>query len=84
MARVKFFNPKTGKWEYADKVFSDPKPCVTSVNGVSPDKNGNVEVSAMPDDVEQVFMLIEADMLPAVHYNGAIITDEKGNIIFRY
>lgn len=84
MARVKFYNEKTGKWEYADKAFSDPKSCVTSVNGVSPDKKGNVEVSAMPNDVEQVFMLIESDMLPAVHINGAILTDENGSIILRY
>lgn len=57
---------------------------VVSVNGVSPDKNGNIEVSAMPDDTEQLDMLIEADMLPAVHYNGAVLTDQNGRIILRY
>ena len=36
-------------------------------------------------DAEQLAMLIEADMLPAVHdSNGAILTDENGNIILRY
>lgn len=34
---------------------------------------------------EQLDMLIEADMLPAVHdSSGAILTDENGNIILRY
>lgn len=59
--------------------------CVATVNGVGPDENGNVEVSALPDDAEQITMLIDADLLPAVHdASGAILTDEKGNIILRY
>lgn len=34
---------------------------------------------------EQISMLIEADMLPAVHdASGAILTDENGNVILRY
>lgn len=58
---------------------------VKSVNGVKPDKNGNVEIDALPDDVEQIAMLIEADLLPAAHdANGAILTDENGNVILRY
>lgn len=58
---------------------------VKSVNGVKPDKNGNVEIDALPDELEQVAMLAEADMLPAVHdANGAILTDENGNVILRY
>lgn len=33
----------------------------------------------------QLEMLIEADMLPAVHdVSGAILTDENGNIVLRY
>lgn len=57
---------------------------VSSVNGIMPDKNGNVEVDALPNDKEQIVMLIEADMLPAVHENGVILTDENGNVILRY
>lgn len=66
MARVKFFNKKTGKWEYADKAFDDSG-------------------GGMPNEAEQLELLIETDMLPAVQdSNGAILTDENGNIIFRY
>lgn len=61
------------------------KGAVKTVNGVKPDKNGNVEVDALPDELEQVEILIESDMLPAVHdVNGAILTDENGNVILRY
>lgn len=35
-------------------------------------------------DTEQIALLIDTDMLPAVHENGAILTDESGNIILRY
>lgn len=36
-------------------------------------------------ELAQLEVLIEADMLPAVHdANGAILTDENGNIILRY
>lgn len=38
----------------------------------------------MPDNAEQIALLAEADMLPAVHENGAILTDQSGNIILRY
>jgi hypothetical protein len=38
-----------------------------------------------PGNSEQLEMLIEADMLPAVYdVNGPILTDEAGNIILRY
>lgn len=57
---------------------------VKTVNGVSPDENGNVEVDAFPDDSEQLALLVETDMLPAVHTNGAILTDENGNVILRH
>ena len=58
---------------------------VKSVNGIDPDENGNVQIDALPDDAEQIAMLIEADLLPAVHdASGAILTDEKGNIVLRY
>ena len=60
------------------------KGTVKSVNGVKPDKDGNVEIDALPDELEQLAMLAEADMLPAVHENGAILTDESGNVILRY
>ena len=63
----------------------DLKSGVNSVNGVTPDKNGNVEIDALPDDAEQIVMLVDADLLPAVHdANGAILTDENGNIVLRY
>lgn len=36
-------------------------------------------------DKAQLVLLIEADTLPAVHdSSGAILTDEKGNIVLRY
>lgn len=38
-----------------------------------------------PNFAEQLEMLIEADMLPAIHdVDGKILTDENGNIILRY
>lgn len=58
---------------------------IKTVNGAAPDENGNVEIDALPDDAEQIAMLIEADMLPVVHdASGAILTDENGKIILRY
>lgn len=58
---------------------------VKSVNGAKPDKNGNVEIDTLPDDAEQIAMLAEADMLPAVHDpDGAILTDQNGNVVLRY
>lgn len=61
------------------------KRCVSTVNGVSPDENGNVEIQTLPNDVEQISMLINTDLLPAVHdADGAILTDENGNVILRY
>lgn len=36
-------------------------------------------------DLEQIAMLIDVDMLPAVHDSeGAILTDENGNVILRF
>ena len=61
------------------------KGAVKSINGITPDKNGNVEIEIVPNGLEQLSMLIEADMLPAVHdVSGAILTNEQGNIILRY
>jgi hypothetical protein len=58
---------------------------VKSVNGNTPDENGNVEIDTMPDGSEQIELLIEADMLPAVATpSGAILTDNSGNVILRY
>lgn len=58
---------------------------IKTVNGVAPDENGNVEISAMPDEIEQIKALIEADMIPTIQdVNGAILTDKNGNIILRY
>lgn len=69
----------------AKQIAADAVGKVKTVNGISPDKNGNVEVDALPDNDEQLEMLIEADMLPAVYdVNGPILTDEAGNIILRY
>ncbi len=66
MARIKYYNPKTGKWEYADSQY-------------------NVGSGGNVDQESQIAMLIEVDMLPAVYdTNGAILTDENGNIILRY
>lgn len=37
------------------------------------------------DDLSQIEMLVDADMLPAVHDSeGAILTDENNNIILRF
>lgn len=72
--------------EQASQLVEFPKcDAVKSVNGVTPDENGNVTVSAMPNDLEQITILVDTDMLPAVHgSNGAILTDNSGRIILRY
>lgn len=62
-----------------------PESKLQSVNGVEPDENGNVEIDTMPDGLEQITILSEADMLPAIHdASGAILTDENRNVILRY
>ena len=62
-----------------------PESKLQSVNGIEPDANGNVEIDTMPDGLEQISILAEADMLPAVHdASGSILTDENGNVILRY
>ena len=53
MARVKYYDPKTERWVYADDGFSsggsvDLTGIVTSVNGEKPDKDGNVQID-IPD-----------------------------------
>ena len=41
--------------------------------------------SAGLSDLEQIAMLIDVDMLPAVHDSeGAILTDENNNVILRF
>lgn len=58
---------------------------VRSVNDKTPDENGNVEIETIPDELEQIALLVELDMLPAIQdANGAILTDENGNVILRY
>ena len=67
------------------KQLEDSGGGIKTVNGIAPDESGNVEVDALPDNAEQIEMLIEADMLPAVYdASGAILTDENGNVILRY
>jgi hypothetical protein len=42
-------------------------------------------IRPITDDREQVSILIDADLLPAVHgASGAILTDENGNVVLRY
>jgi hypothetical protein len=42
-------------------------------------------IRPITDDGEQVSILIDADLLPAVHdASGAILTDENGNVVLRY
>ncbi len=63
----------------------DAEGGVKSVNGVTPDENGNVEVETLPDDTDQLEALIAADLLPATYdASGAILTDSNGNIVLRY
>ncbi len=63
----------------------DPLSYVKSVNGTTPDENGNVKINELPNDIEILTMLADADMLPAVcNSAGAILTDENGNPILRY
>lgn len=75
-------------WQALDeriKSIEENGGAVKTVNGVAPDESGNVEINASPDEAEQLEMLIEADMLLAVHdASGAILTDENGNVILRY
>lgn len=42
------------------------------------------EIYEFQSDLKQIEVLVETDMIPAVHTNEAILTDEKGNIILRY
>lgn len=43
------------------------------------------EIRWLSDDSEQIAMLAEADMLPAVYdASGAILTDQNGNVVLRY
>lgn len=61
-----------------DKNLDNPNP----VNIKGP--KGDPGPSSIPD-AEQIAMLIEADMLPAVHdASGAILTDENSNVVLRY
>lgn len=72
-------------WEEHTKRLDDlERTTVKSVNGIGPDENGNVDVDGMPDDIDQLKLLIETDMLPAIHQDGAIFTDENGNVILRF
>lgn len=58
---------------------------VKTINGLKPDEDGNIEIRILPNNAEQINMLIEVDMLPAVYdTNETILTDEKGNIVLRY
>ena len=61
MPRVKYYNTDTNKWEYADKSYGSNKNVdlagyVKSVNGETPDENGNVEVQigATEEEVAQI------------------------------
>lgn len=46
---------------------------------------GGTVVAGLPNDEEQIGILVEVDMLPAVHgASGAILTDDNGNIVLRY
>ena len=42
------------------------------------------EIYELQSDLKQIEVLVETDMIPAVHTNEAILTDEKGNIVLRY
>ena len=72
MARAKFFNEKTGKWEYADKAYSNSKLCVTSVNGIVPDENGNVEIEVSSPNVNLTEPAVED--IPKVFFVGTAPT----------
>ena len=61
MPRVKYYNTDTNKWEYADKSYGSNKNVdlagyVKSVNGETPDENGNIEVQigATEEEVAQI------------------------------
>lgn len=61
-----------------DKLLPNPDP----INLKGP--KGDPGPSTIPD-TEQLSMLIEADLLPVAYdASGAILTDEKGNVILRY
>ena len=66
---------------------ADANKVVSSVNGIVPDKNGNVAVdipegSGLPDNEEVIQSLLDMGMLPAVlNDDNEIMTDESGNIL---
>lgn len=88
-------NGKPVEWETTDIstsggsgcVVSDTAPEDTSVLWIDTSDNSSDENlgGGNVGETEQLNMLIESDMLPAVHdANGAILTDENGKIILRY
>lgn len=69
----------------AKRITVDDINQVKTVNGVEPDEVGNIKINALPNDIEQLIMLVEADMLPAVHsLSNKILTDQNNNVILRY
>lgn len=43
------------------------------------------QVGSTISDLDQLALLVETDMLPAVHNeSGAILTDSAGNVVLRY
>ena len=57
---------------------------VRTINGIEPDSDGNIAINISPDDESQIDILIESDLLPAIHTNNKILTDEAGRIVLRY
>lgn len=62
---------------HADKTLSQP-------NNPADAKAVGDALALKADKFDPIEVLIAEDMLPAVHENGAILTDENGNVILRY
>ena len=56
-----------------------------ALNSIGEWKNIPNSIQRVQSDAETLNLLIEEDMLPAVHTtDGEILTDQNGNIILRY
>ena len=71
----------------ADPITSPPSPDTTYGEVLKELQNikNNLPSSGSMSENDQLIMLIETDLLPAIHDTaGAILCDENGNIVLRY
>ena len=78
------------KWkqDVIDTCFDYTNKIIGNLNDLETEAKNNLVAAineAALSDAEELNLLIEEDMLPAVHNaDGAILTDQNGNIVLRY